>query len=558
MSIMNRKKNIGLFTLALIFSVALMFAFVELPGKIDLLMQEAFGFPGFDQGIDNFNAYKSDLYIDALYLRWIGYGSLIVIAGLIITGFVTKKSGWAWAGAFALFLPVFGQFAFSMFFLAGLGILRVAWLPFMDISFNVLQLGNIIYLPYEILMWAAGLFNWDAHLFISYFFMTSGAFLFVWGVLTWMQSRFSGRGVASKTIYRFSRHPQYIGWIIWSYGFMLFSLYQNNMKITWSIPSSLPWLLSTMVIIGICFAEEIKMKERYADAYDKYREKTSFLFPLPKWLKKIIRTPVKFLLKKDYPSTRLEISLITLFITVVLIVLSFMRMDISTEREQPIIVVSGNVQHKIDSLITEIRNTPRRYVNSHFAGLRNLGSVSIPVLINLLSDQNPVIREFSANTLGDMNAQNAVEPLIYLMYDDNFRVRNSAIISLGKMKAEKALDPLIQQLDENAGPGLRNFIYGALGGIGSDKAVDVLRRGTKDTVWFVKNSALGALCQIDIEIASGAIRESLYDTNPNVRRNSVFLILKHEIKGLKDAVNILHSDEDFETRFYAKIISEQL
>ena len=50
MSIMNRKKNIGLFILALIFSVALMFAFVELPGKIDLLMQEAFGFPGFDQG----------------------------------------------------------------------------------------------------------------------------------------------------------------------------------------------------------------------------------------------------------------------------------------------------------------------------------------------------------------------------------------------------------------------------------------------------------------------------------------------------------------------------
>jgi HEAT repeat protein len=233
-------------------------------------------------------------------------------------------------------------------------------------------------------------------------------------------------------------------------------------------------------------------------------------------------------------------------------------MDFGTEREESFITTSVNVQHKIDSLITEIRNTPRRYIDIHFAALKNLGPAAINPLLNLLSDPNPVIREFSANMLGDMNAQRAVEPLIQLMNDDNFRVRNSAIISLGKIKDEKALEPLIQQLDESAGPGLRNFIYSALGGIGSDKAADILLRGAKDTVWFVKNSAIGALCQIDIEIASRAIRESLYDTNPNVRRNSVFLILKHEIKSLKDAVSILHSDEDFETRFYAKIISEQL
>jgi len=138
-------KNVTLFLLALIFSFALMFAFVELPGLIDSLLQEKVGFPGFDQGISDFDAYKSKLFIDTLYLRWIGYASLFLIIGFIVIGFVTKKTVWAWAGAFALFLPVFGQFALSMFFLAGLGILRAGWLPFMEISFNVLQLGNIIY-----------------------------------------------------------------------------------------------------------------------------------------------------------------------------------------------------------------------------------------------------------------------------------------------------------------------------------------------------------------------------------------------------------------------------
>ena len=127
-----------LLILALIFSFALMFVFIELPVVLDSFLQNKIGFPGFDHGISEFDKYKSDLFINNLYLRWIGYASLLLIACFIVIGFTTKKSGWAWAGAFGLFLPVFGQFALSMFFLAGLGILRVSWLPFMDISLCLL------------------------------------------------------------------------------------------------------------------------------------------------------------------------------------------------------------------------------------------------------------------------------------------------------------------------------------------------------------------------------------------------------------------------------------
>ena len=62
---------------------------------------------------------------------------------------------------------IFGQFAYSMFFLPGLGILRTGWLPFMDISWNVLENGNVIYIPYRILLWVFNLFGWYAHHFIS-------------------------------------------------------------------------------------------------------------------------------------------------------------------------------------------------------------------------------------------------------------------------------------------------------------------------------------------------------------------------------------------------------
>ncbi|MEJ2596401.1 MAG: isoprenylcysteine carboxylmethyltransferase family protein, partial [bacterium] len=219
----SKGRDILLLILAIIFSVALIFAFIELPRWIDSLLQQSGSFPGFDQGAGEENAYRSELFINALYLRWIGYGSLILVLLFIVLGFVTRKSSWAWAGAFVLFLPVFGQFALSMFFLSGLGILRAGWLPLMETGFPVLNLGLVIYVPYWVLLWFFGLFNWYAHDFIAWLFMSFGAFLFVWGVFTWLQNRFGKSKMSTNFLYRYSRHPQYLGWILWSYGFMLLS-----------------------------------------------------------------------------------------------------------------------------------------------------------------------------------------------------------------------------------------------------------------------------------------------------------------------------------------------
>jgi protein-S-isoprenylcysteine O-methyltransferase Ste14 len=555
---MRKIKGINLFILALIFSFALMFAFVKLPGLIDSLLQKNVGFPGFDQGSDKFNAYKSELFIDSLYLRWIGYASLLITFGLIVLGFVLKKSGWAFAGAFALFLPTFGQFALSMFFLAGLGILRVGWLPFMDVSFNVLQLGNVIYFPYSFLMWAAGLINWNAHQFISYFFMGAGTLFFVWGVLVWFQTRFGKAGVATNSIYKFSRHPQYTGWLIWSYGLMLFSFNINNMKKSWTVSSSLPWLLSAMVIIGLCCIEEIKMKKEKGEEYENYKKKTPFLFPIPKWLKEIVISPIKLLIRKDTPSTKTEVAVITIFYTITLILFSLFWVNFGTTEQNQIAVTSTNPKHQIDSLIKEIRISERRNMNEHFNVFKSMGTVAIGPLINLLSDTDPVIREFSAETLGDMKADTATNHLIPLLKDEKARVRNSAAFALGKLRSEKVIPFFVEQLNNLAGPGMRYFIYNALGEIGSEKARNLLIKGTKDSTWFVKNGAINALCKIDSERSADIIRNSLYDRDTNVRRNSVYLILKYKIKSLKEDVRALIDDEDFETRFYSKIILDRL
>jgi protein-S-isoprenylcysteine O-methyltransferase Ste14 len=553
---MNQKgKDFLLLLLAIVFSIAMMFAFIELPRLIDHLLQEDIGFPGFDHGSGELNAFKTDLFIDALYLRWIGYGSLLLVIAFIVMGYVTRKSSFAWAGAFVLFLPVFGQFALSMFFLAGLGILRIGWFPFMDISIKILELGKVIYIPYWILMWIARQFDWYAHYFISYFFMILGSLIFVWAVLLWLRTRSNENPVASSWLYRFSRHPQYLGWIIWSYGLMLFSTTENNMKMTWSIPTSLPWLLATMVIIGICLLEEIKMKENYGNSYENYRKKTPFLFPLPKWVKSAILFPIRLILPKDWPETRAQVGGTILIYTFSLICISLIWVDLSPKEEiadkEPVNLEQA--EDAIHSILIELQRTDsRRQLYNQIMALKQYQNRAVPTLSILLSNPNSDIREFSVQALSNLQATSAIELLIPILNDPEFRVRREAAFALGNLQAETAVKPLIQTLEKPARDGMRYAVYSSLGQIGVTDAWESLVIGSNDTIWYVQNAAIKALYKIDRNRSMDYIIKALQSPIVNVRRNTVMILLEDPHPAAAEALRKLDNDPDFETRFYSK------
>ena len=547
----NKLNNLLLLILSLIFSVGLMFAFIELPVLLDKIIGANFGFPGFDQNADQMSSYKSELFIDNLYLRWIGYGSLILIILLIVIGFATRKSGWAFLGAFALFIPVFGQFALSMFFLAGLSILRVGWLPFMDISFNILDLGDIIFLPYELLMSFFALFNWNAHNFLSYFLMGFGSFLFVWGVLVWMRTRFGTDVVATSWIYKFSRHPQYLGWIIWSYGLVLYSNPINLMKKSWSVSSSLPWLLSTMIIIGICLLEEIKMKEEGGESYDNYRKNTPFLFPLPKWLKRIFNYPVKLLSKNDYVEKRSDVFKVTAFYTILLVLLSLPRIDFSSNQNQ-IPITTSTSSLSIDSLVNVIKDTNRRTYSKQFDELVAIGDKSVPTLIKLLNDEDPDIREFAAISVGKLKAVEATGLICRLTKDESRRVISSAISALGEMETDSAKSHLIKMANDEFYSNMYWVIFGALGNYKSKEVENILVGGLNNPLWYQRSAAMKALYNCNEKVSVDYIVEKLKDDHPRVRRDALDLILISTPIRAERALTNLLNDEDFETRFYAK------
>ena len=165
------KYSLLLAVLALVFTIGLTFTSVELPRLLDSFLGENFDFLDVDTMSSDHSEYnpedvrnfKTELYFKTYHLRWIGYGCLTAIIILIIVGFVTNKSGLSTAGAVILFLPVFGHFALTMFFLGGLGFLRLLWMPFLDVSFNVMRLGDIIILPFkwlDRLYSLTGLNNW--------------------------------------------------------------------------------------------------------------------------------------------------------------------------------------------------------------------------------------------------------------------------------------------------------------------------------------------------------------------------------------------------------------
>jgi len=547
----NKPKDLLLLILAIVFSIALMFAFVELPRWLNVFLGQNIGAPAFDQGSGESAAFRAEVFIDVLHLRWIGYGSLLLVCFFIVMGFISRKSSWAWAGAFVIFLPVFSQFAVSMFFLSGLGMLRTGWLPMMEAGFPILDMGRVIYVPYDVLMWFFGLFNWNAKDFLSWFFMATGSFLFAWGVFVWFQSRFGHKGVATQWIYKISRHPQYLGWIIWSYGLMIFSATENNMKKSWGDSTSFPWLVATMIIIAICMLEELVMRQKYGEEYDEYRKRTPFLFPIPQWLSRIFNAPLKLFTKSEFPQNKKQVAGITVTYTLTFMALSLFW--VYPQIIKPVRTVNSTTSAQlIDSLTTVIYNTPeRRDISKKFSEMGKYGDAAVDRLIMFLSDIDPVKREFAANQLGHIKNPIAVEPLIQAIHDENWRVRNSSANALAEIGDERAIGPIIDMIEEMP-PNERSRFYGTLGSLKAKEAWPFLAEDIYTSEWYVRNAILQAMADIDFQNAKPYIYFALEDEEVRVRRQAVFIILEKLPPDAIDPVSMVLDDEDFEVRFYAR------
>lgn len=190
----------GISLLAVVFTVALTFATLQLPVILGNWLSNYFP--------DIHPIMEPERVAEFMAVaRPVGYACLGVIAILIVAGFVTGKKKLSIFSSFAFFLPTFGYFFASMFFLAGLGILRVPFIPFWDPSVNLMSFGDISYLPYVALVYPFWLGGVDIREALAWIAIGVGLFIFVLGTITWFYGKVQRRKTVDFWIYRYSRHP---------------------------------------------------------------------------------------------------------------------------------------------------------------------------------------------------------------------------------------------------------------------------------------------------------------------------------------------------------------
>ncbi len=546
----NLRRNTFLLFLALIFTVGLTFASVEVPYLLDHALQEHVATPGFDSQVSATSRLKAELFIAHFHLRTIGYACFAVMLLLIVAGFATRKTGFATAGALAFMLPVFAQFAGVMFFLAGLGLLNVLWLPVLDLSFDLARLGLVVRAPYDGLRWVLGVVGVNGYWPIVYFFIGAGLLFFFLGTLAWLSARARRRPVADAWVYRFSRHPQYLGWILWSYGIYLLLLQARYPRRSWGIDASLPWLVSTMVIIGVAMLEELSMRRRHGEAYEAYRRTAPFLFPLPAFLERIFALPFRLLFGRERPARRREVAVVLSIYLALLMGASFFYGD-GLDRTVALFRSRERTRVILAEQLARAREEPNvRRRSSLVRELAGYGEPAVDPLLDLLRDEDPALRELAAEVLSDLAPPRALPDLTRALEDSSADIRYDAVRALAAIGSPVSIQPMLARLDD---PVLyvRLEALNTLARLGVEGVVGSAGELMTRPESWVRVRALEALGILGSEQGLPLVVERLADTEPAVRREAVVALIRIGSPRARPALERVRRDEDWEVRLYA-------
>jgi protein-S-isoprenylcysteine O-methyltransferase Ste14 len=549
--------TVFLVLLAAVFTIGLTFATVELPYLIDEVLQNNITTPGLDSHADEMSRLKTELFISHFHLRLIGYSCFALLVLAIIVGFATRKTGLAAIGAVGFMLPVFAQFAGVMFFLAGLGVLNVLWLPVLDISFELQRLGLIIRAPYDLLMWLFRQIGISGYWPIVYFFLGSGLLLFFFGTFAWLSARARKQDVADFWVYRISRHPQYLGWILWSYGVYLMLLRGMYPRRSWGIDASLPWLLSTLVIIGVAMLEELNMRKRFGDAYETYRRSAPFLFPLPGFVEKLFALPTRLLFKKSQPDRKREVTVVISLYAVVLIGASAFFYGRGREATASVLSPSWR-EARMEELATELVEEPNWRAQYFIAGeLAAFGEPAVDYFVRLLQSEQTGVRVLAADYLGRIPSQRAVPALIAALDDSIADVRGRAVEALGVTGATECVEPLLTLLDDPES-WIRRTTTRSLAQLGAEEILVRAEETARHPDTWVRVSTVESLGILGSQEGLPLVIERLNDEEPLVRRSAVVALLKIGSPQAREALVRASQDEDWEVRLYATEALEQL
>ncbi len=248
-------------------------------------------------------------------LKVVFFIGLIILIILVVLGLLIRRFKLSFASSVSLILPIFGYFSFSMTWLSGLSALLMLWLPIAENYPELLHLGDIVFFPVYVTIYGGWQF------LLPVFIMIAGIWLFFLGVLSWFQGESLEEDFVSLSIYRFCRHPQYLGYLLATHGVLILFGFRPGWK-RWLPVPSIFWLLSAICIIGVAIREENTLLVKNNPDYRKWRDHTSFMIPLPRFIANFLLIPLRVILKKSWPETDGEIAITLLIYFILTTVLS--------------------------------------------------------------------------------------------------------------------------------------------------------------------------------------------------------------------------------------------
>ncbi len=132
-----------------------------------------------------------------------------------------------------------------------------------------------------ILVYPFGLLGVDIRGLLALLTIGMGLLIFSLSTTTWLYGKLERREIIDFWIYKYSRHPQYLGFLVWSYGVLLLATISPFPKGGYAPGPSLPWAISALIIICVALKEEIDIVERYGERYLKYQASTPSCSPYP-------------------------------------------------------------------------------------------------------------------------------------------------------------------------------------------------------------------------------------------------------------------------------------